>query len=709
MEWTPAITHWRGSPLLVTPYNLTSETFTTESLSTGTVTFKESSVIVTGGYDNSRLASTELIPSSCSIPDLPIVRTAHVTFLHRVSSHPEPKLVTCGGLVGLPEGVLDGGCCNSNDATNECLVLDMATATWGTGVVGSLDQSRWRASAVSLPVGVYVLGGNGGTASSEFLPAGKTVWTEGPDLPISFRHACAVAISTTRFLIMRRDSLTSSGSIREYDTDTVMGPTSNDGWQPVDTWPELLNKRYSGMGCAVVGTKLVIAGGSGDGGYQKSTEIVNLETRSIEKGQDMLQKRAWFHLLPIFSSGEPVLWAVSGWSGGGFLSTVEQWNPETRTWTDAGQLIQRRGDFGAVAVDQNMFCTPSVSTTVSQFSTTTVGNINPSSVLLVGGDPWSTSRDVEFFPSAPCEVAPLPTRTRFHASFVRTNGQIVSCGGTVDLGKQSKDCVALNTAKGTWESGVVGSLPARLVPDWGEGVDPEDFKDFEDMTWFRSSTAAVSMPVGVYLVEGYGALKFDFLPSGKSEWVIGPNFPTQSMILHAWSFCAAAISPYNFVVVGGSMRKILEYNTTNLGGPTSSEGWQPEDTWPELLIERVYGYACGVIGTTMVIAGGEQWSGSYLKSTELVDLATRTSKQGPDMLQTRAWFHLIPITPESSQLTLLALGGYEEIEPASPSADIDRLTVEGWTPEMGNWTKVAQLSKPRYKFGAFALDKDLCA
>ena len=110
------------------------------------------------------------------------------------------------------------------------------------------------------------------------------------------------------------------------------------------------------MGCAVVGTKLVIAGGSGDGGYQRSTEIVNLETRSIEYGEDMLQKRAWFHLLPIFNSGQSLLWAVSGWSGGGFLSTVEQWNPETGFWTETGQLIQRRGDFGAVAVDQNMFC-----------------------------------------------------------------------------------------------------------------------------------------------------------------------------------------------------------------------------------------------------------------------------------------------------------------------------------------------------------------
>ena len=166
VEWTLVATPWKGNLLLVNTaaQKKTIRHFSfTESLSTGTVTFKESGVVVTGGYDNSnRLTSTELFPSSCYIPDLPIVRTAHVTFLHHFSSHSEPRLVTCGGLVG-PRGVLDGGCCNSNDVTNECLVLDMMTATWETTVVGSLNQGRWRASAVSMPVGVYVIGGSGST------------------------------------------------------------------------------------------------------------------------------------------------------------------------------------------------------------------------------------------------------------------------------------------------------------------------------------------------------------------------------------------------------------------------------------------------------------------------------------------------------------------------------------------------------------------
>ena len=176
------------------------------------------------------------------------------------------------------------------------------------------------------------------------------------------------------------------------------------------------------------------------------------------------------------------------------------------------------------------------------------------------------------------------------------------------------------------------------------------------------------------------------------------------------AYCAAAISPYNFLVVGGRVRKILEYETTNSGGPTSSEGWQPEDTWPELLIKRHSGYACGVIGTTMVIAGGSaEWSRDYLKSTELVDLASKTTRQGGDMLQTRAWFHLIPISfpnlQRSQQFTLLALGGYAD----SQSPENYRISVEGWTPET-NWTDFELLGKPRYRFGAFALDRDsFCA
>ena len=133
----------------------------------------------------------------------------------------------------------------------------------------------------------------------------------------------------------------------------------------------------------------------------------------------------------------------------------------------------------------------------------------------------------------------------------------------------------------------------------------------------------------------------------------------------------------------------------------------PKDTWPELLIERLEGYACGIIGTTMVIAGGgSDWTKEYLKSTELVDLATKTTRRGPDMHQKRAWFHLLQVqSSPNDPIMLLALGGFngEQINMVHQHP----LAVEGWSPGMGNWTEVTQLSKPRYKFGAFPLDKNL--
>ena len=260
--------------------------------------------------NDSRLASSELWPSTCSFPDLPTPRTAHVTFLHQLSPANQfgasipPKLVACGGLEG-PRGVQEGSCCLNADASAECLVLNKVTSTWEPGVLGSLSQPRWRASLVSVSVGTYTLGGLGGQGtlkSSKVLFAGETTWRKGPTLPMTFYHGCAVAISPTRFLVMRRDSSTSSGSIREYDNGTELGPTDDGGWLPANTWPELLSLRYSMMGCAVIGSKLVVAGGSGNGGHQRSTEVINIEARTIEYGEDMLEQRTWFHLLPILDS-----------------------------------------------------------------------------------------------------------------------------------------------------------------------------------------------------------------------------------------------------------------------------------------------------------------------------------------------------------------------------------------------------------------------
>ena len=67
----------------------------------------------------------------------------------------------------------EGGCCSNSEATKECLVLDMEKLAWISHaedgrLVQSLNVARWRASAVSMPVGVYVLGGESSSRTSDF-------------------------------------------------------------------------------------------------------------------------------------------------------------------------------------------------------------------------------------------------------------------------------------------------------------------------------------------------------------------------------------------------------------------------------------------------------------------------------------------------------------------------------------------------------------
>ena len=100
--------------------------------------------------------------------------------------------------------------------------------------------------------------------------------------------------------------------------------TDFNGWGPADTWPNLLRKRFSGFGCAVVGRTLVVArGGTGDN--RKTTEIIDLETKAIRHGQDMLGIRKWFQLFTVVSPGsKPTLLALGGWSGSSMLRTAEE-------------------------------------------------------------------------------------------------------------------------------------------------------------------------------------------------------------------------------------------------------------------------------------------------------------------------------------------------------------------------------------------------
>ena len=276
------------------------------------------------------LSSTILYPGGCSVPSMEIGRYMHVTFLTQDSS---PRITICGGR--------DRG----YNYKRDCLVLQ--SGGWRGGELDDLPDNRHYSASARLDAGVFILGGYYTPSSSLFLRANSRSWVEGPQLPVSMSYGpCAAPISDHSFLIVYERY------VYEFDT-RVGGPTSRAGWRERATWPQLQVSRRYGPGCAVVGNKLIVAGGSNVDDYLKSTEIIDIEMKTIVFGGDMEKTRGWFHLLSI----QGTLHAVGGHYKEGsqefFLKDVEEFVEETGTWKPVMSLSGVRSSYGGVAVPVN--------------------------------------------------------------------------------------------------------------------------------------------------------------------------------------------------------------------------------------------------------------------------------------------------------------------------------------------------------------------
>ena len=278
---------------------------------------------------------------TCSPPPLPRRQTRLVTFLTAGSN---PSIATCGGVTG-------------GDKVNDCLVLDVQNQDWKTGVIGPLINSgNIYQAAVTMSNAVYVIGGFYASEKMEMLLAGTTHWQEGPPPPVdTWTHSgdmvfpCAVAISETSFLSM-------------FETTIIEFDTSSAGWKDLSTYPKLKTKRGYWPGCAKLGSKVIISGGGGnDWRSHKSTEILDLEDKTLSSGGDMIETRRHFHILNVNNK----LFAIggigdAGWeSGNPASSSVEEWDPSTSSWSKLSTgLEDERSSFGAVVVSKDLVCRP---------------------------------------------------------------------------------------------------------------------------------------------------------------------------------------------------------------------------------------------------------------------------------------------------------------------------------------------------------------
>ena len=308
--------------------------------------------LLTGGCNVSQslsVKSVEVYPrtDNCSLPDLQPRRRRHTTFLTSDSS---PSIAICGGG---EQGVWTSA---------SCLVLDQANQIWNRTIMGSLTRAREDSAAVTLShVGVFIIGGTSRKTSgrgpmaenqrtSEFLETGSMQWQAGPALPEDMAQPCALAISNTSFLVIHHNI------IREFDVVTD-GPISSEGWRRASTWPILKTSRAGWPGCAKLGQKVIIAGGWPWRSGYKGTEVLDLVTRQITQGGDLITPRHWFHLATIKERGIQKVFALAGKTDGEqIISTVEEWEEETSTWKVLDNLAHTRCSFGAVEVPKDVIC-----------------------------------------------------------------------------------------------------------------------------------------------------------------------------------------------------------------------------------------------------------------------------------------------------------------------------------------------------------------
>ena len=126
----------------------------------------------------------------------------------------------------------------------------------------------------------------------------------------------------------------------EYHTDS-------DTWTQ---WPDLIQPRKL-LFCAQVGSELVIAGGESN----PSTTIMDLVTGEQRAGGDLITPRGdYFRMVAV---GGKVL-AIGGDDGKDYLTSVEEWDPETDIWTMREDLEMKtaRYSFGAAIVPGDLIC-----------------------------------------------------------------------------------------------------------------------------------------------------------------------------------------------------------------------------------------------------------------------------------------------------------------------------------------------------------------
>ena len=136
------------------------------------------------------------------------------------------------------------------------------------------------------------------------------------------------------------------------------------------------------------------------------------------------------------------------------------------------------------------------------------------------------SNPVQVFPTMnDCSHPPLPTPRAHMATFLTAgpSPSIAVCGGISDPDNpHQSDCLVLDPKMQSWKAGVLGPM----------------------LTIQNQGLAAVTMPVGVYLIAGgkYSPNETEVLLTGTTHWQKGPTPPPMDTAPCAWSSTEKSLS-----------------------------------------------------------------------------------------------------------------------------------------------------------------------
>jgi len=239
---------------------------------------EEAAILVTGGavddWPLQASATVETFPPSCSPPQLDTERRYHLTFSH------QDQIFSCGGID------------SPGDFLDNCVVLNLETQSW-VNHSQLTTKGRWYSSYAVIDGLPCIIGGSssyGDAAHSIECLTGNS-WSLLPDsIPGGgVDNSCSAPTPGGGLLILGG----------EYAGTQVIERLSSGTWD-VASWPQLDQgrKRHS---CATYdsSSKLMVTGGvvgvdSMDNPlYVTSTLIIDLTTKTIADGPDMLHPRAY--------------------------------------------------------------------------------------------------------------------------------------------------------------------------------------------------------------------------------------------------------------------------------------------------------------------------------------------------------------------------------------------------------------------------------